>query len=165
MSESSADVKIIPPNIDLRRKITGSDRPGQLKIDESRLAAAQTAIDGLEENFLSALAEELVTLADLIGKAEADETTRAAMLSKGARLAHDIKGQGGTFGYPLLTEIGQSLYNLLRDTANPTPVHFNLMRLHVEALHVIESGRLKGQGGRSAREVKERLAQAVSKRA
>jgi hypothetical protein len=70
------------------------------------------------------------------------------------RLAHDLRGLGGTFNYGLITTIGESLCSLIDH--GDLPNERRLQRLivaHVAALSAILQLDLKGDGGRQGEEL------------
>ena len=62
-------------------------------------------------------------------------------------IAHDIKGQGGSFGYPLVTMIGDSLSTLLKHERLLTDPGLELLSEHVTALGTILDKAIEGDGG------------------
>ncbi|MFX9619225.1 Hpt domain-containing protein, partial [Acinetobacter baumannii] len=86
-------------------------------------------------------------LAELRGRFEASLTAYVAELAAAAgtiqaapaamgrcrKLAHDLKGQGTSFGYPLLTEFAGSLTRLLLDGKPDDPLLGQLVALHIKA--------------------------------
>ncbi|MCW5752092.1 MAG: Hpt domain-containing protein [Alphaproteobacteria bacterium] len=57
--------------------------------------------------------------------------------------AHDAKGQGSTFGYPLVTRIAGSLCKYLKEQKNSPDV----IAAHIDALKAVIAHRLAGDGG------------------
>jgi hypothetical protein len=70
------------------------------------------------------------------------------------RLAHDLRGLGGTFNYGLITTIGESLCDLIKNNDLPND---NLLQRHVvahiAALEAIRQFDLKGDGGNQGKEL------------
>lgn len=64
------------------------------------------------------------------------------------RIAHELRGQSGTFDYPLITEFGKSLYEA---TIDPemfiTPDRQKLLEAHVDAIRTVFRERITGHGG------------------
>jgi chemotaxis protein histidine kinase CheA len=95
---------------------------------------AEKAIDDLKEEFVEWIntdVSKLVTTRD----AYAGKSNGAAL--KGLyRAAHDLKGQGTTFDFPLVTRVAASLCNLteLMDERHP-PIA--LIDAHVDAIKIV----------------------------
>jgi len=70
---------------------------------------------------------------------------------------HDLKGQGATFGYPLVTDVGAHLCNFLRSKKSYTPADMQQIKKEVEILETILWKKLKGDGGAKGAAILEML--------
>lgn len=72
---------------------------------------AQKVVSSLNETFLAGAKESAERLLSLLETARAKEPAEQAAFMKGFLfpVAHDLKGQGATFGYPLLSDLGAHL--------------------------------------------------------
>ena len=62
-------------------------------------------------------------------------------------IAHDLKGEGGSFGYPLVTRIAHSLSCLLRQGAEASDGRLAaIVRGHIEAIDIVLEKRITGSG-------------------
>lgn len=130
---------------------------------EDRLADAEARISDIAAGFSEWVAQDLAA-----ARAEIDSLARgegsAASVKTIFRIAHDIKGQGGTFGYTLATAIGEPLCDFLRSaTQAPTEAQVEVIKAHLLALHLVFSNNIKGDGGESVRGLLGRLAQVRSR--
>lgn len=91
-------------------------------------------------------ADRLVGLAEAVLHPQSDEAWDAAMADVFS-LAHNFKGQGQTFGYDLVTKIGEVLSELSRPANNPKRENSPQMMRMAAALHAILHQRLTGDGG------------------
>ena len=58
---------------------------------------------------------------------------------------HDLKGQAGTFGFDLLSEIGGSICEYLRETTErPSLEQLEIMRFHIRAAQFVPERNLTG---------------------
>lgn len=71
--------------------------------------------------------------------------------------AHDIKGQGGSFGYPLMTRIGGSLCRYVERLDDPAAIDLALVDAHRQAMRAIVDNRMKGDDDPVGRQITERL--------
>ena len=78
-------------------------------------------------------------------------------------IAHDMKGQGGTFGYPLITNFGDSLYKCTHKSEEASDNLVELIKAHVDGMKAVISGRVSGDGGEIGQELLVSLDQAVQK--
>ena len=62
-------------------------------------------------------------------------------------IAHNLKGQGESFGYPLITSIGQSLLSFLCDLGEADARHVKIALAHVTVLRTVLDKDIRGSGG------------------
>lgn len=122
-------------------------------LDPDVLARAEAALADLSHDYLTWAEADIASLR--AGLADLDEhpADASAILERLFRLTHDMKGQATTFGYPLVTEIGQRLCRLFE----AGQVKADLLLLHVEALAEVVESRLTGDGGDAGRAIIGRL--------
>ena len=86
------------------------------------------------------------------------------LLFKGLNdVAHELKGQGGTFGYPLVTVIADSLDKFTRPRETFEDELVELVRAHLDAIRTIIHQRIKGDGGELGKELVIAMQKAVRK--
>ena len=108
-------------------------------------ASLETLIADYEKWSLETLAAMRAALAE----ARANPAGGAGPLRRIFDAAHDLKGQGTSFGYPLITRIGQSLCRLGHaQAAEPCAAErLRAVAAHVDVLVLILEKRIKGDGG------------------
>ena len=111
----------------------------------------------LRDMFIEGASEGITELfrQDAAARAGEQEWSEAITVMRG--IAHDIKGQGGSFGYPLITEIGQSLSTLLKHDRLLTDHGLELLSAHLEALSTVLNRAIEGEGGNLGSSFIERL--------
>lgn len=73
------------------------------------------------------------------------------------RTAHDIKGQGATFDYPLMSDLGAHLCALIKTTDTFDETHLAVMAQDIKDMaQVLEKG-LQGDGGQIGTAISKRL--------
>jgi len=118
-------------------------------VDEAALAQAERgAVAGLLYVFLAEADEDL--------KAIEHHCATAAMLPMEDRgpalrelfaVAHGLRGQGGSFGYPLITTIAASLNRLIEARTQFDAPAMAAIQGHVAALRTVIEARMAGDGG------------------
>ncbi|MEL3890494.1 Hpt domain-containing protein [Ferrovibrio sp. MS7] len=123
------------------------------------LAQAQAAVAGMADQYIGWVTADLERLDQAITRIDA---ANPAMGLKGVyEVAHDIKGQGATFGYRLVTDIGALLCRYLhlsqeRNTYDPAVID-----AHVQALRTVIDNRVQGDAGELGKEILASLAAAA----
>ena len=106
---------------------------GRFKLDPSAVARAESALKSLSANFGQWMLDELARLEAARERIRA-EGYNAATAENLYMRAHDIKGLGSTYGYPLVTRIGSSLCGLLHDADARMAAPVALVEAHVDAI-------------------------------
>lgn len=132
MNKPSSASFIQPPNT-LRLKVGGSRFGG---IDPSALAKAEAALQSLSSQFEQWLSDELAKLDAARAVIQSDGYTAGAAETLYLR-AHDLKGLGATYGYPLITRVAASLCKLTDDEAVRMKAPLFLIDAHIDAIKAI----------------------------
>ena len=114
---------------------------------EAVLARAQAAVADLAKNYVGNTLGDLDRCAALLKTARETPERRAAAITDLYGIAHNIKGQGSSFGYPLVTRIGHSLCTLVRQERDFTDADLGIVQAHLDALRLILTKDIKGEGG------------------
>jgi len=98
----------------------------------ARADETMKAMSASFEKWLDADAQTLQTARAAAEAAGWDETSLETLM----RAAHDLKGMGGAYGYPLVTDIAASLCRLIETDAGKAAARANpsLVCAHVDAL-------------------------------
>jgi hypothetical protein len=134
LSDSNTGQMIQAPNA-LRLKVGG--RLGA--IDPAAIAKAEAALKSLSGNFAEWLAEEVSKLDAARQRIRADGLTPEAAENLYLR-AHDLKGLGATYEYPLVTRIAGSLCKLIDDPAKRAEAPLFLVDAHIDAIKAAVKG-------------------------
>lgn len=117
-------------------------------LPDAVLEAADAEIQSRAGDYTTWIAAEVEEMARRVDRLGADSRHVAGLLAEVNRSAHEMRGQGGIFGYPLITRIAKSLYEATR--AGPqvvTPNEQLLFKAHVDAIKAVMHGRVSGDGG------------------
>jgi chemotaxis protein histidine kinase CheA len=111
---------------------------------DSMQRTADAAIEELRDAYRTISRENVDRLQKLVQAPMAGEKQREEIY----RLAHDLKGQGSTFGQDLVTIIATSLCKLIRGLGEATEDDFAKHAIaHCEAIRVILDKDIRGTGG------------------
>jgi len=151
---------INPPNL-LKAKVkTGG--PGA--VDAATLERAEAAVANLTDQYLDWVVQDL----DRIGKAfeeleTADEGSVPEKLEAVFQISHDIKGQGGSFGYDMMTSVGNQLCRLIEYADATNPKLIEAVGVHIETMKLVISQKIKGDGGKVGEQMLSGLEQIFKK--
>jgi len=111
--------------------------------------AAGAALAGMGEEFAAGAQADAGTMKGHLENAAQSSDDAAFIKHVGLAfgIAHDLKGQGGTFGYTLVTDIAEHLCTLSRPQNNPARDTLPLMQACAQALYDVLAGRIEGDGG------------------
>ena len=71
--------------------------------------------------------------------------------------AHDLKGQGATFGYPLITDIGAHMCQLMTQKTKFTADDLAILKADTLMMETVLWKRLSGDGGQKGSDILKRL--------
>lgn len=144
MSDRS-DVQIIKPPNNLLKAKTGT---GKVKPDQQAIQRGEAAIKKIGENFPEWARSDLDEMEKALAAARENPDRQEDYIMQIFRRSMELKGQGGSFGYDLISQIGDSLkkFTESRNEANPRDVE--IIAAHVAAMRVVMVQDIKGDGGK-----------------
>lgn len=148
--EKTPQAQVIRPPQTLQNKV---EKGGPGAVDLDALAKAEDVIANLADDYLDWVREDLVRLEAAYDQLKAGDGDVKDNLENIFQIAHDMKGQGGSFGYDLMTAIGDQLCRLVEKMENVGPREFNMVRVHIDAMRVVITKSLKGDGGDEGRQL------------
>jgi hypothetical protein len=143
-------------------KPDADDAGGEGRVS-SVLARAEAAVANLAKSYPTRAMADVAKARTALASAIEDPAGRARHVEALFRVGHDLKGQGTSFGFPLITKIGQSLCILTRDRALEYEAkHFDLARSHLDAIDLVLTKGIRGEGGKVGAELVAKLEQRVA---
>lgn len=148
------DAEIIEVPNSMRDKVRISDG-GEVS---ELFRAAEQAIAEQGRDYLGYVAQDHTALRAALDGAIGDPARRSDDLNRIFGLVHNMKGQGKSFGYDMITTIAGSLCEFLRKGDGDTSDRaMQIVKAHVDAIGVVIDHRLKGDGGPLGRKLVGRL--------
>jgi len=102
-------------------------------IDPAAIAKAEAALKSLSSNFSQWLQDEVTKLENARQRVRAEGINTESMESLYLR-AHDLKGLGATYEFPLITRIAASLCKLIDDKDKRLAAPMLLIDGHIDAI-------------------------------
>ncbi len=148
----------------LREKVGGAglNERGMLPLD-----TLDEADDILQRNsfeFHDWALDYLSVMSRICDKAlELPEQRRRKPFEKINEIAHELRGQGGTFGYPLITAVGKMLYEITGFSCSVDETAIRIVKAHIDTMRVVFRDKVTGDGEEVGRELMKALIQVIRK--
>jgi hypothetical protein len=140
-------VQIIQPSGDLRKRAVNFKTGFGVVLSAGETQKLQNVVEKSSEKFVRDIGAALRKLREDLAALPEGEPLSMAMLQRVAKDAVDIKGLGGTFKFPLLTQIGKSLHDYVLQIKAPSGWNAVIVGHHIDALYVVLAQRITGFGG------------------
>lgn len=102
-------------------------------IDPALVARPEAALDRLSVNFGPWLAEEVLHLAAVRARVRISGFNAKTAATLNIQV-HELKGLGATYGFPLITQIADSLCRLIEDEKTRLAAPLFLIDAHIDAI-------------------------------
>jgi hypothetical protein len=111
------------------------------------LARAEEATTALRANYTQWARIDVDNTQALLDAAKKAPEGRREQLDLLYAAMHNIKGQGTSFGYPLVTRLGQSLCRLIAPGRAVDDAGLKVAQAHLDALKLVLDQKIAGKGG------------------
>ena len=88
---------------------------------------------------------------------------RNAQFEEISLIGHELRGQGGTFGYPLITIFGKSLYDVTKAPCRQDDANLEIVKAHIDTMRAVLREKIEGDGGAVGQALFKALKMAISK--
>lgn len=147
----------------LRERCVGLGHKGPVSISEDLLAQATQQMEQMAEDYPDWVQGLIEKLYECHRRCVDTPEDRIELFKEITAIAHDMKGQGGTFGYELITSFSDSLYGFTSAKITPGDAHVELVKAHIDAMRVVIKDRVKGDGGDEGYALRNGLENAILK--
>ena len=147
----------------LKEQVSGLGGGGKPQISAEALAEAEAALEAMSEDYPDWVSGLIDRLAEQHRRCVDTSEDRRFFFEEISDIAHDMKGQGGTFGYPLISSFAESLNKFSYSKGELTDNHVELIKAHVDSMRAVITGRVKGDGGEIGIELSKGLEKAIQK--
>jgi CheY-like chemotaxis protein len=127
------------------------------------LQRAEAALKKEQPDFTKWAFGYLTEIDKLVTKAEHLPTARTSSIQAINDIAHDLRGQGGTFGYQLVTVLAESLYKATEPGVKMDAITFQVIRAHSDSLKAVFREKIKGDGGTVGRALLKAFEKAIQR--
>jgi CheY-like chemotaxis protein len=132
----------------LAAKVKGMSREPMV-VDQTILAAAEAQLERMDTDYAEWVRDSLTQLNDAFQKCanEPDFIRRAAYAPILCQVAHELRGQGATFGYPLITEFARSLFHVTMKLESIDDLLLELLKTHIDGITLVITEKIRGTAG------------------
>lgn len=154
MSQPAQAARIIRvPNL-LAARVGGGEGEG---LSQDLIDRAQAVVGQLADDYLAWVTGELAKLEAIIEELPAGGPAEAGLLARAYDMLHNMKGNGATFGYDLVTAIADSACGIIRRQTAIEADRRDALRHHVAALRIVLDRKITGPGGDPGKRLMDRL--------
>lgn len=143
---------------------TGSDS-NEPPFDPAAIEAAEKKITEMEGDYADWVKDRIHDLIQAHHRAIEEPERSHVHMEEIHKIAHELRGQGGMFGYPLMTQFGKSLYECTQKGTYVTPQLLDLINAHIDLIRVVMREKVKGDGGQVGQQLLKSLSEAKAKHA
>ncbi|NQW01334.1 MAG: response regulator [Rhodospirillales bacterium] len=146
----------------LREKAGGAGAKGKGSLPVQALDEADGTLQRNAFEFHDWAQDYLSMMSRICDKAlELPEEKRRKAFEKINEIAHELRGQGGTFGYPLITSVGKMLYGITGFACSMDDMAIRIVKAHIDVMRVVFRDQVSGDGGEIGRELIKTLIRAI----
>lgn len=158
---ASQEVKFVRPPHKIKDKVSLSPTG----VNPQTLEQADKVLASLGNEYLSWVHDDLQKLQDIYDRLAATSAAEAKpVLQEVFALVHDMKGQGGTFGYTLVTIVGNMLCRLIERLEDRWRTSYlAVIKVHVDTLRLIIAKEMAGDGGKEGEHMLKGLEATITK--
>lgn len=121
------------------------------------LARAEEATTLLKQNYTVWAREDVEKGQRHLDDASGDPARARVHLDGLYAVMHNVKGQGSSFGYPLVTRVAQSLCKLLGAKHDAGEPMMRVAQAHLDALKLVLEQKIEGSGGETGEKLAGKL--------
>lgn len=162
--KAANDVYLFKLQNGLKEKVGGPGAAGRGGLPKGLLKEADAQLHRTAVEFQDWAQDYLKNLSALCDEArKAPEDGRRQHIDRINMLAQELRGQGGIFGYGLITTTGKYLYDLTRLGCPTDDTTVDIIKAHVDTMRVAFRDRVTGDGGEVGRALIAGLQDAIRK--
>ena len=130
---------------------------------QAMIDRADQRVAKLSDEFETIFAENIVALNAAMTELRDGADDEDAAIEDLRRVLHDLRGQAGTFGYPLVSQVGDSACKFIDLSEDFGVTEIEVVGMHIDALKAISQAKIKGDGGPVGTELMTGLRKVINK--
>ncbi len=147
----------------LKQKMGSNAQRQPFVLPEDMLASAEQSLKREADGFLDWAKQFLDGLSRQVTEAKQISGERTQNFEQINLIAHELRGQGGTFGYPLITVFGKSLYEVTKPPCQQDDASLEIVKAHIDTMRAVLREKIEGDGGEMGQMLFKALKAAINK--
>ncbi len=148
----------------LREKLGPNARKIPVAFDPALIQAAERRIQTLVGDYGDWMERYIKQILEAQAALQSGRGNPEECLKRINVVAHELRGQGGIFDYPLITDVGKSLYKATKPTGHPpTKDRIKLIGAHIDTIRTVFRNKIVGHGGDVGEALLKEIEQAVKR--
>jgi DNA-binding response OmpR family regulator len=147
----------------LKQKMGSNAQRQPFILPEDVLTAAEQHLKREADGFLDWAKQFLDRLSRQVTEAKQISGERTQNFEEINLIAHELRGQGGTFGYPLITVFGKSLYEVTKPPCRQDDANLEIVKAHIDTMRAVLREKIAGDGGEMGQALFKALKAAINK--
>lgn len=133
-------IQIFQPSSSLAKKVTLVDD----ETTKNAIKQAENFMETQKINYPAWLDDDLKNLKNTFKKINPNSNNQQKnLLNDIFKISLEIKGQGGTYGYPLISYVADNICTLLDSVSKISKEDIEIIRIHIDLLSIIAKNRIK----------------------
>jgi hypothetical protein len=142
--KGDVEVRVFNPPQTLAAKV---EIGGPGAVDMATLERAEQVISDMAGDYINWVQEDLRLIQEAMDEVKSSGGESEGAMSRVFAISHDIKGQGGSFGYDLMTMVGDDLCRIIDHSKKADTSVLDVMQVHIDTMKLIIKSEMKGDGG------------------
>ena len=147
----------------LKQKMGSNAMRQPFVLPDDVLTNAEQALKREADGFLDWAKGYLDKLSRQVVEAKQVSGERGPQFEEINLIAHELRGQGGTFGYPLITVFGKSLYEVTKPPCRQDDAALEIVKAHIDTMRAVLRDKVEGDGGEIGQMLFKALKLAINK--
>lgn len=161
--ETPSDVWLFKLPNHLKEKMGSNAMRQEFVVPDDILAEAEAALQREAAGFIHWAKKYLDRLAKEVVAAKTITGERHQHFDEINIVAHELRGQGGTFGYPLITLFAKSLYEATKLPRKEDDAALEIAKAHIDTMRAVIREDIEGDGGELGQQLFKSLKMVVAK--
>lgn len=147
----------------LKEKVGGMGSSGPGELPTKILEEAEENLQKASLDFTEWALNYLGQLSNICAEALLKPGRRQKQFQEINLLALELRGQGGTFGYPLITIFGKMLFDCTGEGCREDDNAVEIVKAHIDAMRAVIRDKVAGDGGDIGRQLLKSLRMAINR--